>query len=298
MTSGSLDQHSVCEGSTHVGYAVGQSLGGLDEELAGSDGDDALAGSHLPEKGLSQLVRSGGDLDRPHGSHSLPPQASSRTLTAGCDSDREAPVLAASRWRSNAELIADCARLHYLRADWVTLDPTYGRGVWWKAWRPDRLVTCTDRLVPTGDETCTYHGVDFRDLPMRDNSFDAVAYDPPYVSIGGRKTTGIADMHDRFGLTHAPTSPAGVQQLINDGLTEMLRVVKPRGIVLAKCQDYVSSGRLWPGTHHTLTHALDLGFELLDRFEHVTHPRPQPARARQVHARRNLSTLFVFRKTR
>lgn len=205
-----------------------------------------------------------------------------------------APVLAASRWRSNAELIADCARLGYLRREWLTLDPTYGRGVWWKQWRPDQLVTCTDR-APVEVEA-DRNRVDFRALPFDDAVFDAVAYDPPYVSVGGRRTTGIADMHDRFGLTHAPTSPAGVQQLINDGLAEMHRVVKPRGIVLVKCQDYISSGRLWLGTHHTLTHAIALGFDVIDRLEHVTHPRPQPAGRRQVHARRNLSTLFVLQK--
>jgi hypothetical protein len=71
------------------------------------------------------------------------------------------------------------------------------------------------------------------------------------------------------------------------------------GIVLVKCQDYISSGKLWPGTHPTLTCALDLGFRFEDRFEHVmANPRPQPLRKQQVHAHRNLSTLFVFRKVR
>jgi tRNA G10 N-methylase Trm11 len=211
-------------------------------------------------------------------------------------------VLAADRWHTNAELIAACAELGYLRAEWHVLDPTYGRGVWWKRWRPDKLTACTDRTLDAAraDDPAEHfvYGVDFRRLPFGDDTFDAVAYDPPYVSIGGRKTSGIADMHDRFGLTDAPTSPAGVQQLIDDGLTDVHRVVRPGGIVLTKCQDYVSSGRLWPGTHYTLTHAFELGFELVDRFEHVGNPRPQPGGRRQVHARRNLSTLFVLHKAK
>lgn len=198
------------------------------------------------------------------------------------------PVLAATTWNSNAELIEDCARLGYLRAEWRTLDGTYGRGIWWKNWRPDELVTHDIAL----------DGVDFRRLPEADEFFDAIAFDPPYVSVGGRKTTTIPDFHDRFGLTDAPTSPAGVQQLINDGLDEMYRVLRRRGILLVKNQDYVSSGKLWPGTHYTLTHALSLGLELVDRLEHIGSPRPQPAHVRQVHARRNLSTLFVFRRPR
>jgi tRNA G10 N-methylase Trm11 len=196
-------------------------------------------------------------------------------------------VLAANRWVGNAELIEDCARLGYLHKEWLTLDPTYGRGVWWKNWRPDNLVT---------HDLHTLDDVDFRDLPEPDSHFDAVAYDPPYVCVGGRTTTGIPDMHDRFGLTAAPRTPADLQELINAGLDEMYRVLKPKGFLLTKCQDYISSGKLWIGTHHTLTHALGLGFTLFDRLEHIGNPRPQPPRPRQVHARRNLSTLFVFRK--
>lgn len=197
----------------------------------------------------------------------------------------ESPVLACTPWRTNAELIADCARLGYLKDTDRILDPTYGRGIWWQEWTPQELQKPVEH--------------DFRDMDwFADASFDAVAYDPPYVSVGGRKTTTLPDMHDRYGLTDAPTTPKQLQKLINDGLTEMHRVVKPRGYVLTKCQDYVSSGKLWLGTHWTLTHALELGFECVDRLEHYGTPRPQPPGRRQVHARRNLSTLFVFRKGR
>lgn len=209
-------------------------------------------------------------------------------------------ILAAYEWSSNATLIEAVAHLGYLRKEWLTLDPTYGRGVWWKNWRPDRLVT---------HDLNNLDGVDFRQLPEEDATFDAIAYDPPYVCVGGRTTTGLPDFHDRFGLTEAPRSPADLQDLINAGLKEMVRVLRPRRrgedgpYLLVKCQDYISSGKLWIGTHHTLSAAIDAGLEPVDRFEHITHPRPQPSnRTRkdgkpsvQVHARRNLSTLFVFR---
>jgi tRNA G10 N-methylase Trm11 len=139
-------------------------------------------------------------------------------------------------------------------------------------------------------------GVDFRDLPHGDNEFDAVAYDPPYVCIGGRGTTGMSEMYGRYGQMDAPTSPGALQLLMNTGLSEMQRVCKPKGFVLVKCQDYVSSGKLWLGTHHTLSYGLKVGFEIVDRLEMVTSPRPQPPGRRQVHARRNLSTLIVMRK--
>lgn len=197
-------------------------------------------------------------------------------------------VLAATRWRSNAELIADCARLGYLVEQQRTLDPTFGRGNWWKAWRPAELVA----------HDLAIDGVDFRELPYPDGTFDAVAFDPPYVCVGGRSTSTLPDFQQRFGLDVAPRTPALLQELINLGLAEMRRVVRPRGVVLVKCADYITGGRLWLGTHHTLSRALELGFDVVDRLEHVGNPRPQPARAAQRHARRNLSTLFVLRAPR
>lgn len=200
---------------------------------------------------------------------------------------KEAMVWAATAWLSNADLIAACVRLGYLRDDDAVLDPTYGRGMWWAKWRPANLTT--------------HHrpddGSDFRCLPYADATFDAVAYDPPYVCQGSRTTTTVPDFHAAYGLGDAPTTPGLLQDLINDGLTEMYRVVKPTGIVLTKCKDYVSSGHLWLGSHWTLCHALDLGFELVDRLEHIGRPGPQ-SQTRQVHARRNLSTLFILRRPR
>lgn len=202
-------------------------------------------------------------------------------------------VLAAGTWPTNGDLIADVAfGLGYidLENDEV-LDATYGRGLWWTKVRP-RIFTTND--IVAGRAAFQY---DFRQLPEYwADAFDVVAYDPPYVCVGGRKTSGIADMHDRYGLTDAPTSPAALQHLIQQGVDEMARVTRPGGLILLKCQDYVSSGKLWPGTHYTLNWAMMLGLELVDRFEHVSGVRPQPPGRRQVHARRNLSTLFVLRK--
>lgn len=191
-------------------------------------------------------------------------------------------VLAATYWTSNAELIEDVVGLGYIRPEDLVLDPTYGRGTWWKNYTPANFVSHVNDF-------------DFRHMPYEDDAFDVVAYDPPYVCIGGRTTSGIPEFHERYGLTDAPRSPFDLQQLINGGLDECARVT--RRIVLVKCQDYISSGKLWPGTFETYAYAVDcLGLTLVDRFVHLTHPRPQPQRDRQVHARNNTSTLFVFKK--
>lgn len=187
-------------------------------------------------------------------------------------------------------MILDVVRLGYLKDTDFLLDPTYGKGKWWTRWREPDV---------THDLTT---GVDFRRLPEADGTFDSVAFDPPYVAMGGRKTTGIQEFFDRYGLTDAPKRPAELQEMNDAGLRECLRVVKKKGIVIVKSQDYVTSGKLFPGTHYTLTAALAMGFKLEDRLEHIGHARAQPKRTRkdgqpvrQHHARRNLSTLFVLR---
>jgi hypothetical protein len=193
-------------------------------------------------------------------------------------------ILAASNWPSNAELVKDIASL-YLDEDYEMADLTFGRGIWWKKWRPKNLV-CHDIRID---------GVDFTALPEPDDTYDAVAYDPPFISPGGRKTSTIVDFNDRFGLEAAPKSPAALQKLINGGLFEASRVTKPGGIILCKCCSYVSSGKLWPGVFLTQEYGFSIGLSLLDMFIFLGNKRPQPPGRRQVHARQNYSTMLVFR---
>lgn len=225
-------------------------------------------------------------------------------------------VLAVHNWTSNAELICDLVELGYLKGRWLTLDPTYGRGVWWNIWRPKQLVT----------HDISIDGVDFRNLPEDDGTFDASVFDPPYISTGGRKTSTLADFNNRYGLVDAPRTPALMQAYNNEGLREVARVTKKRergkdnGLILVKSCDYVSSGHVFPGTYETEKFAVEeLGLRRIDRFDHIGTPRPQPARTRkckacdgnpqgcpsctegrvlseQQHARRNSSTMFVFQK--
>ena len=208
------------------------------------------------------------------------------------------PVMAAYEWPSNASLIAACARLGYLKPTDRILDPTYGGGGWWKLWQPaEGALICHSRL--------TAPEFDYRHLPHRDSTFDAVTFDPPYVAPGGRATSTLDGMNAQYGMHDTPATPAENQAVNNAGLAECARVLKPGGYLITKCMDYVWSGKLQIGTHWTLCAGLGLGLELVDRLEHVGRPRPQPARSRkdgavvrQHHARRNLSTLLVFVKPR
>jgi hypothetical protein len=191
-------------------------------------------------------------------------------------------VLASHSWPTNGHLIADVAKLGYIKSDDLVLDLTYGEGVWWKQWRPS-VLTHLHR-----------HGADFRDTKFRDGLFDVVAFDPPY-KLNGRPDPMI---DERYGV-HERATTAERLELIQGGIYEAARVVQPGGIVLVKCQDQVVSGAIVWQTHIVYQAAWMVGLEQVDRFDMTGHHRKQPMEGRrQQHAHGRPSTLLVFRKKR
>jgi len=206
------------------------------------------------------------------------------------------PILAASDWPTNAALIADCAKLNYIRVNDKVLDPTYGRGLWWTDYRPEHL---TERDRKTHPEW------DFRKMDeFADATFHCVAFDPPYVAQGGRKTIGAKaqDFADRFGMVDCAPTPPTVQADIEAGMRASYRVLKRRGRLLMKCKSYISGGKFFPGVHYCVVAGWETGFLLVDEVVHLAGTGPQPGKnldgstRRQAHFRSNFSTMLVFRK--
>lgn len=209
-------------------------------------------------------------------------------------------ILAASTWLTNGELIADVATL-YIKPSDLVVDLTYHRGLWWTKYHHDRSRFLglqwrhDDRRAMAPPDPCALID-DFAFLPLDDETVDVVAFDPPYISKGGRDTSTIDEMDAAYGLREANRTPRGLHIDNMGGFSEACRIVKPQGYVMVKCMDYISSGKLQPVTQWTITAAEEMyKMKLVDRFEHVGHPGPQ-SQTRQVHARRNLSTLLMFKK--
>lgn len=189
-------------------------------------------------------------------------------------------VLAATAWRTNAEMIDACRELGYLSDDVATLDPTFGKGNFWKRWRPATLVAHDLKL----------DGVDFRQLPELDDSFGAVVFDPPYKLNG----TPTADIDERYGVDIV-SSRGDRHDLIRAGIDECARVLAPNGWLLIKCQDQVNGGKVRWQTREFADHAEQKhGLRLVDALIMIGG-RPQPAGRSQLHARRNYSTMLVLR---
>jgi hypothetical protein len=202
------------------------------------------------------------------------------------DTDEAVPdIQAIGTWRNNAELLADSARLGYLPEP--VLDATYGIGAFWRIYRPVNMVTNDlDGASPAE------HHCDFRDLPYSNGYFGSVVFDPPYKLNG---TGGSLPLDGRYGVADAYVPPGSRHNLMKDGLVECARVTRGRGFVLVKCQDQISSGRFWRQTQIMVDTAEKARCELIDEFL-LQGGRKQPPVRRQVHARRNYSTLLVFRK--
>jgi hypothetical protein len=178
-------------------------------------------------------------------------------------------------WPTNAELVADVASL-YLHPGMRVLDPTYGRGIWWQRWAPDPSIggelVAHDKAID---------GVDFRDLPYADDVFDAAVFDPEYAPSGGHDTSTVKSIQVNYGRgdgakVKGAKTAEGCQAQMHEGLAEVARVVRPGGLVLAKSQPYIWNNHYWDGSRKLANHAEAIGLVLVDRFVHVTNPKPQP----------------------
>lgn len=223
------------------------------------------------------------------------------------------PVMAASSWRDNGEMIADVVRLGYIDPDDDVLDMTWGSGVWWRKYEHPGPFTaiCNDTDKATGilktppaRPNVTVQTADFRALPFEPESFDVVVFDPPYVSKGGRTTSTIPKFLDAYGLRDAESTPERLHTYNMGGLAEAATVARKRGYILVKCMNYISSGKLQPVEFWTYRDAMELGLQLVEKWTHVGGAGPQPktnldgSERRQEHARNNCSVLFIFRKPR
>lgn len=196
------------------------------------------------------------------------------------------PIVGSVIYGDNAELMRQVAPL-YLRGS--VLDVTYGRGMWWRTVKPD----------PFASHDIALDGVDFRDLPEGDRSWDTVCFDPPYLPRHGPSDAPMRrdqDFRERFGLD-VSRSPTELKALIGDGITEAARVADRW--VLAKCCDY-SNGRQFRLGHITMYElALRAGLRPHDLIVHASGSGPGSGRIRVVvRARRAHSYLWVFQKPR
>lgn len=204
----------------------------------------------------------------------------------------------------NSEVFPLVLQLHVPKGS-VIADVTYGAGVFW------RKVPKEDYVLLTSDIAT---GVDCRNLPYTDESLDCVVFDPPYMEgffrHAGSEKAGSGS-HSTFreaysngdeinrNETDSGTAKwhGAVTELYFSGGREAHRVLRKRGVLIAKCQDEVSAGKQWL-THVEIINAYQaMEFYAKDLFIVVRTNKPSISRLKkQVHARKNHSYFLVFVK--
>jgi len=198
----------------------------------------------------------------------------------------------------NAEIFPHILHLHVPKGS-IVADVTWGKGVFW------RKIPEADYVLKPSD---LKSGVDCRHLPHEDASIDAVVLDPPYMEGLFREDDTIAGVgtHDAFRDSYSNgVRPAKLEKKWHDAVLELYvqaakeanRVLKPKGILIVKCQDEVSAGiqRL---THvEIIMNYLRLGFYCKDLFVVTRLNKPGVVRQiKQLHARKNHSYFLIFQK--
>ncbi len=227
-----------------------------------------------------------------------PPLFENRRTQGG---EASSDVLVSAHVGGNADVFPRILALHVPRGSKVA-DITWGQGVFWK-----RVPTEDYDVIGSDLKT----GVDCRKLPYKDEEFDCVVFDPPYMEGFFRKSEGHlggSGTHSAFRRAYSngeatteggPKWHAAVVDLYVKGGKEAARVLKKNGIFIVKCQDEVSANRQWL-THVEIINAYDkLGFYACDLFVVVRANQPGVSRIiKQVHARKNHSYFLVFQKSK
>lgn len=178
----------------------------------------------------------------------------------------------------------------YVEPGSTVADVTYGKGVFWR-----RVPADAYRVLPSDLET----GTDCRELSYEDSSIDCVVFDPPYMHTPGGTAHVNHQNYEGYYKNNRAASDKKYHEAVLDlyftAAREALRVLRPGGVYIVKCQDEVCSNR------QRLTHVeiiLELqscGFVAEDLFVVVRTGRPGVSRVlTQAHARKNHSYFLVF----
>ncbi len=189
-------------------------------------------------------------------------------------------------------LIKSILELHCDGAD-IDADVTFSKGQFYKNSilnRPGWASDIQPQLPFVIEADC-------RQLPVGDQSFNVVMFDPPFLATTGpslSKSTGNKTVN-RFGSF--PSEPE-LFEFYRGSLRELYRVTKDKGVVIIKCQDKVSSGIQILSHVDLCVMAESQGFYVKDLFVLVAKTRLTPdwQCQRQRHARKFHSYFLVLER--
>ena len=193
-----------------------------------------------------------------------------------------------SVYGTNAEVLDGIQRLHCKNG--YECDLTYGNGSFWKGRQTPKH--CFD-ITPLHEGVVKASSCA---IPLPDSSLVNCVFDPPFLTYvrQGREHNSKVAMTSRFGGYYH------YEELIEHytgTLKEAMRVLKPDGVLVFKCQDVIHNHKMHCTHVNVCNWAASEGFRLLDLFVLTAKSRmPGPQKGTQRHSRVFHSYFLVFKK--
>lgn len=183
------------------------------------------------------------------------------------------------------ELIENIINL-YVAGNTFDVDATYGYGEFYT--RIPRPALCYD-IAPKRPEAIIG---DSRNLPLASSSIKSLMFDPPFV-VSNHKDSEEYLMGQKYGGYRTINE---LREHYQTSLDEFARVLRPRGICVFKCQDFVHGRRNYFIHNEVLEMARASGFSGVDLFILLARNRFKGGIKTQNHARKFHCYFWVFRR--
>jgi hypothetical protein len=170
----------------------------------------------------------------------------------------------------------------------VDVDPCYSVGRFWEGLpKPKYKYDIAPQLE--GVEKC-----DARHLPLADESVESVMFDPPFIVCSSDKSPGL--IRGRFSDFRTFDE---LREMYTSSMRESYRILKPNGLLIFKCQDFIVSSTQYMTHAFVMVEAQMIGFYILDLFLLINeNPIMSPTWSNgQKHARKAHSYFLVFKKS-
>ena len=159
------------------------------------------------------------------------------------------------------EIIENIIKLHVPQG-YIDCDPTYSKGNFYKNNNIIKPKYKYD-ILPQLDEV---EKADARNLPLNDNSLNCIMFDPPFLATTGKSLNKDDDsniINKRFGVYPNEKS---LHNFYVEAMKEFYRILKPKGILIFKCQDKNSSSKQYMSHCFIYENAIEIGFYPKDLF--------------------------------
>lgn len=190
---------------------------------------------------------------------------------------------------SQTEILQSVLALHC--PDGVDADITFGNGVFWRDLPLPRRRFDIDPQVEGVEQASSTM------LPLESESIGSVVFDPPFLTYvrTQREGNGGMVMARRFSGYWTFNE---LTEHYRETLSECARVLRPKGVLVVKCQDIIHNHKMHAVHASVIAWAEFEGFRLRDLFVlGATHRMPSPNRkGTQKHARVFHSYFLVFEK--